>query len=840
MSDASAPVDRALAFRLFERALALDPPARPAFIEAECGADAALRATVEALLQDERRADVETGQILAPLAPDPARFLGRELGHFRVAERIGQGGMGTVFRAERTDGITQTVALKVLRTRDMSGARSIHFTREIRTLARLEHPAVARLIDAGAADDGTLWIAMELVPGEPIDAYCQVRATSLRDRVRLLMVLADAVALAHRRFVVHRDIKPSNVLMTRDGSPKLIDFGIAKLLDDRPADGMPTGDAGALFTPQYAAPEQVSGAPVSAATDVFGLGALGYRLLTGRTIFPEAASPLGYMLAVTQRDPPLASRAARERGAVGDARLLHGDLDSVLAKALSREPTRRYQTADALREDLGRYLEDRPVQACPPSMARSAAKFLRRNALVSGLSALLVLGAASAALSYVWQARRVSAERDAAQAASARAERINQFLTSMLQASDPAAGGRRDVTVAQVLDKALDEAKGLQAAEPLVAAEALMTVVRADSSLGRFPEALRAVDLAIALKRARSGEERRLANALAARAELLWSMSRLPEAEQSAREAIEFLEKELVKDRERAAALGNARNKLAVILAHSNREPEAEATYRAARDDYRAAGVVDVRLASLLNDWAALLGSEGRDTEAWALLEQAMEVVQRAVPADHPVALTVKQNSAGALEALGRRDEAVELYRQVISARERVLGPAHADTLWVKTSLASVLNDLGRHREAAEIAGAAAETSERSLGATHTLTAFAWNALGIAECGRGRFDPGLVALRRAEAARLALAGDRNWRTANTRVRIGICLALARRREEAEAILLPAAKSLEDSRGPSFERTQDGYRALRDLYLEWGRAEAAARWNARLISSDSKQ
>ena len=836
MSSPGHHAERARAFHLFEEALELEPEEQSAFLDVGCGGDPALREEVEALLEDEQRFSEEPGQLLAPLAPDPTPFLGRVLGRFRILELIGQGGMGMVFRAERTNGIDQKVALKVLLGGGLSGTRGGRFAREMKTLARLEHPAVARLIDAGTADDGTPWIAMELVSGaEPIDVYCEARRTPLRERVRLLAELADAVAQAHRMFVVHRDIKPSNVLMTGEGAPKLIDFGIAKLLDDRPAEATLTKEAGALFTPQYAPPEQVSGAPASTATDVFGLGALGFRLVTGRTLFPEASSALAYMLAVTQRDPPLASRAARELGALADARLLHGDLDCVLARALSRDPKGRYATAEELREDLQRYLELRSVRARPPSLARSAIKFLRRNALASTLAALLVAAGASAALSYVWQAQRVAKERDTARAASVRAERINQFLTSMLQASDPAAGGRRDVTVAQVLDRAVEEASKLKDSEPLVAADALLTVIQTNTSLGRYPEGLAAEDILVGILRARPSEDRRLAAALASRAETLWSMSRYGEAETAAREAIAILTAEKGQGPSPAAELGFARHKLGMILANANKEAEAEEVYRAALSDYRTAGVSDTRLAGLQNDVAVLLGGQGRNQEALELHQQALATIQRSAPEDHPTALTIQVNLAGTLEAVGRREEAVELYRRVVASRERVLGPTHADTLWGKASLASVLDDLGRYTEAAEIAGPTALALERTVGSVHKLTAFAYNVLGIAECGAGQFDSGLLALRRAEAARLALGGEHNWRTANTRTRIGICLSLARRYPEAEAILVPAVTTLEEERGPTFERTQDGYRALRDLYLGWKRPTDAEQWGAKIVT-----
>ncbi len=835
----SGATDRARVFRLFDEALSLDGDARLSFVTRECAGDDALLQAVTALLQDEERSSSETGGLLvaAAGADDPARFLGRTFGRFRIVSSIGRGGMGAVFRAERTDGLDQKVALKLLRS-GLLGAQLVRFEREMKTLARLDHPAIARLIDAGAAEDGTPWIAMELVDGEPIDAWCKARAVPLRERVRLLAALADAVEFAHRMFVVHRDIKPGNVLMTTEGAPKLIDFGIAKLLDEETPGAALTEDGGSPFTPGYAAPEQVTGSHISTATDVFGLGALGYRLLAGQTLFPEAVSPLGYMMAVTQREPRAASKVALERGRAADARLLRGDLDTILAKALARESERRYQTAAGLRDDLRRYLEHRPVEARPQSLTYQAGKFLRRNPLATALVALLVLGAAASGGVFAWQARRVREERDSARAASARAERINKFLTSMLQAPDPSAGGRRDITVAQVLDKAALEAAQLGRSEPLVAAELLTTVSEADESLGRFSEALQATDGTLQLLRARPGQERKTALALVARSGLLMSLGRQTDAEVPAREAIALLSREKNPDAALTGDLGAARNALGIILTNSNREKEAEAVYRSALDDYRRAGVVDGRYGSVLNDLGILLGNQGKAAESWELQRQSLEVMTRAYPPDHPQLISSKMTTAGALEALGRREEAVQLYREVIASRVRVLGPDHRDTLWAEISLASNFSDMGRYAEAVALAGPAAEKISEVLGESHRLAAFGWNVVGGSSCGLGRYDQGIAALRKAEKARVALLGEKSWLTANTRVRIGICLLGARRWREAEDTLLPAAAVLEVARGASFERTQDAFRALRDLYKGAGRPAEAARYAARLTAQQA--
>jgi serine/threonine protein kinase len=265
------PIDRRRAFDLFDEALQRDANGRDEFIEAQCAGDAALQSEVRALLAVVER-DTRSMSALTTAASSASESLvGREFGRFRLVERIGEGGMGVVYRAERTDGVPQAVALKVV-AGHLSSTAYLRFEREAQMLARLEHPAVARLIDTGT-QEGRTWIAMEYVQGQPIDRYCDSHHLTLRERVELLVVLADAIAAAHRMLVVHRDIKPANVLVNDQGRPKLIDFGIGATLTAVDGSHAPTADVGRLFTPNYSAPEQVTGEPVTVATDIFGLGA---------------------------------------------------------------------------------------------------------------------------------------------------------------------------------------------------------------------------------------------------------------------------------------------------------------------------------------------------------------------------------------------------------------------------------------------------------------------------------------------------------------------------------------------------------------------------------------
>src|SRR5580698_363225 len=327
---------RAEVYRIFSAAMDADEADRERLIREQCRGDAGLAAEVIALVGG---AAQDTGAIGLPwdaetaTAPD---LSGEEYGRFRLQALIGKGGMGVVYRAVRTDGVPQSVAVKLLRG-FIHDATSGRFVREAKILARLDHPAIARLIDVGVRN-GEGWIALELVRGRPLDEYCDQHDLDTRERVRLLATIADAVATAHRSLVVHRDLKPTNVLVGEDGRPKLIDFGIAFALAGADSGREPTTEIRRHFTVNYAAPEQARGEPVTVATDVFGLGALAYGLLCGRAIFAQASSPLNYLLAVTQQDVTLPSRTAAAAG-LGKRRVaeLRGDLDAVLMKALDRD-----------------------------------------------------------------------------------------------------------------------------------------------------------------------------------------------------------------------------------------------------------------------------------------------------------------------------------------------------------------------------------------------------------------------------------------------------------------------------------------------------------------------
>ena len=403
---------------VFDAALDLPPDERSVFVTEACAGDAPLRARVLALLGALDRSDGFLQSPAAQLAavllddPPPPSAAPERAGPFRIVRELGHGGMGVVYLAERDGEFAQRVALKFVRHLGAGQAVRRRFLEERRILALLEHPRIAHLIDGGLTADGVPYFAMELVEGEPIDVYCDRRALSLDQRLDLFIDVCDAVQYAHEHLVIHRDLKPSNILVRRDGQLKLLDFGIAKLLDPLHAEEGDATQTGVIaLTPEYAAPEQVRGQPVSTATDTYALGVLLYLLLAGRRPYDVRGRTAAEVeRIVCEVAPPRPSTVAPEKL----RRRLRGDLDLIVMQALHKDPTRRYSAASALRDDLRRYRNGLPILARPDSVAYRAAKFARRNQAGIAATAITTVALVAATVFSTMQAREARRQRDAA------------------------------------------------------------------------------------------------------------------------------------------------------------------------------------------------------------------------------------------------------------------------------------------------------------------------------------------------------------------------------------------------------------------------------------------
>ncbi|HEX2218955.1 MAG TPA: serine/threonine-protein kinase [Gemmatimonadales bacterium] len=402
---------------LFHAAAPLDPAEREAFLREQCAEDAELRADVERLLDARTRAaDFISSPALAAAGTWPGAeesLLGRHVGPYRVVREIGRGGMGAVYLAERADGqYEQRVALKVIK-RGMDTEQVLaRFRAERQILASLDHPNIARLLDGGSTERGVPFFAMEYIEGEPIDVWAKRRELSVDDRLRLFLQVCGAVVYAHQHLVVHRDIKPLNILVTPGGVPKLLDFGIAKVLHEGD-EATSTVTGMRMLTPEYASPEQVEGRHATTASDVYALGVVLYELLTGRSPYRlRSRSPLDVVEAVRTTDP---ERPSAVGGTEKLRRRLRGDLDTILLTALRKEPARRYQSVEQFAGDVRRHLEGLPVRARPDTFGYRAGKFVRRNKVPVAAAVLVALALVGGTAATAYQAREARAAQERAE-----------------------------------------------------------------------------------------------------------------------------------------------------------------------------------------------------------------------------------------------------------------------------------------------------------------------------------------------------------------------------------------------------------------------------------------
>ncbi|MGN6519167.1 MAG: protein kinase domain-containing protein [Dokdonella sp.] len=706
------------------------------------------------------------------------------VGPFHLLRRLGEGGMGTVYLAERRGAdFTQRVALKLL---DRFASAPRLAARERRILAALAHPNITAFVDAGT-DDGRAWLAMEYVDGEPLLDFCTQRALDVRARVALFDQVCTAVAHAHAQLVVHRDLKPSNVYVSRDGVAKLLDFGIAQVLD--PADEKTP--ATRVFTPEYAAPEQLRGDRVTTATDVYALGLLLYELVVGRRL-PGAARERTSDWTTAE----LARRASEDtRETAADdavktvARLLRGDLGRIIAHALDPAPAQRYGSVALLREDLARWLDYRPLTLARPGLAYTIGRFVRRNRLAVSIAAVALLALCTATAIALWQARARAAEAERALAQARRAEAMQQFLSDVIRQASPDENGGEPITPHQLLEKGERLADGfagqpalqaevlaqlgelylslsdtdsagraLQRARELAAAPSMPASVRArvllaltqwEAVAAQFDDALAHARESLALYLAEPGTEAKTI------AEVDISIAQALDGKGDAAETEKFLREAVARD---SAALGDRDDSVAELwlllgytLATRGELDEAERASRKGVEGYRA-----------------VYGDDGFEV-AHALNELALVLAWR------------KEGLAAAEDALR---EAVRIFRKLV-------GETHQKTLSAERNLITMMERRGRYLEALPEREALAARAERPGVTTPRELATHYQALAIDYAQVGRLDDAEKTLRRSLALGEQAQGPRSPADQGARNDLGDVLALLGRDEEAERVLREA-------------------------------------------------
>jgi tetratricopeptide (TPR) repeat protein len=624
---------------------------------------------------------------------DRPNRVGQHVGAYTIDKLLAEGGMGEVWLAHRSDGHFEgTYAVKLLHL-DTWGSKALdRFKREGRVLARLSHPNIARLMDAGATSDGQPFLVLEYIDGEHVDKYCETRALSTQERVRLFMDVLAAVAHAHTSLIIHRDIKPSNVLVTSGGTVKLLDFGIAKLVDP----GLTVEERGQLtrveevvLTPSYAAPEQILGDPLSTATDVYQLGVLLHVLLVGRL-------PLGKVVATRSEHvkAALGETPVRMSDAVSGTQRkeLRGDLDAIVEKSLRKRPQERYPTAAALSADLQRYLEHEPVTARDGMVAYRAKKFVRRyRGTVLSVSAVLASLIVATALSLT-QTHKIRIERD-------RAERVSKFMVDMFKVVNPGEARGHEVTAREILDKASKDIDNGLNDDPQLKAQLIYTMGNTYLSLGIDAEAKRLLQQSYDLQRRTLGADSR---ETLQTARVLNEISRYegkyPEAEQGIRDLVAS-ERRLFGAKDHDFLMSELQ--LAETLRVEGHAAESEKISREVLAQFKdTMGPASPETVAALDQLGNALVDQDRYAEADSVLREILQTVSRTKGADDPEAMAAATRLINVLMSQSRYPEAEAMARQTLKLEEKVFGPDHPNTLNSKDHLNRVLVAEGRYAEA--------------------------------------------------------------------------------------------------------------------------------------------
>jgi eukaryotic-like serine/threonine-protein kinase len=736
---------------VFQRALDEPLSSRRAYLDEIARRDRAMAAEVEALLDRH----VAAGDYFEELQASIGAALPDELAHsadaqqrigpYRMVRRIGAGGMGVVFLAERADGqFEKRVALKLIRRGLESEAHIRRFLAERNILARLEHPNIARLLDGGVTGDGAPYFVMEYVEGEPLTHYCDERRLSVDERLRVLLEVGGAVQYLHRHLVIHGDLKPGNILVDRDGVVKMVDFGIALLLDETAGGDPPVGPPARMatggapdtpappadlptdvrraraFTPQYAAPEQIRGGPVSTATDVYALGIVLYELLAGTLPFDRSAPPGGTWSGPGRailREPPAPSErsvavsptppgptgagrgpavangepAGESSNAGADpasrraapAKRLRGDLDAICLMALRNEPDERYGSVDQLMEDIRRHLARLPVRARRATLSYRAGRFLRRHALGTSVTVAILLLSLGFAGALGMQSARLARERD-------KAEHVAALLADLFRLADPGEMAGAEVTAREVLDRGAVRIRHELAGQPDVRADLLSVMGRVYQNLGLYDEARTLLEEAAVLTRATRGR--------------------------------------------RHPAVVESMNRLAAMLRLQGEYPAAEALLREAvalapRDPATRARTLD-RLGLTLLD-------RGELDDAEVHLSAALALNRRHLPPGDPEIAENLANLGGVRVARGDLAAADPLFREALALRRGTLGPRHPAVAATLNNLAAVLGGQGRFAEAVAMQEEALALYRDLLGDEHPRIATMLNNFGLLHLRRG-------------------------------------------------------------------------------------------------------
>ena len=814
--------------------------------------DPEIRSEVESLLACDghwtlahstiQRDDV-LGAIDTVLKTDQDARIGGSIGDFTIREVLGEGGMGTVYRAEQLHPVARSVAIKVIRRGMDSQQVLARFQRERQTLAMMDHPGIARVYDVGSTPDHLPYLAMELVHGRPITDYCDEAQSTIRERLTLMLGLCDAIQHAHQKGIIHRDLKPSNILVTTvDGAPvpKIIDFGIAKETHTSDVDSTDhTAIGQVLGTPEYMSPEQAdaTSAAIDTRTDIYALGIVLYELLTGVVPFPRTGAgnlALGQLMQDICTQPPPRPSSRIQRSATGGPgnnaryRALRGDLDWIVLRALEKRPADRYATADQFKSDLEAFLDDRPVVARPPSLAYTTSKFVRRNRTAVLASLVVLLSALGGTLSIGAGFMVARSQRDSARVEAQTAREIGDFLTSMLASVDPNTAQGELITVESVLHDATRRLeRGELTSQPAVRIRLHTVMGRCYSALGQYDNARKELEQAVTSSRDLFGPRS---------PETATALEWLATAETTAgaydRAERNFLEASTIRRNAGVSEIPTeGASTLGLVYHWTGRFDDAEQYFRAAVAELDGiAPSEDSRVGNMQTALGSVLEVQGALDESIVWHRRAVASQRAAFGRNHTAIASSLNNLANSLEASGDFNGARQAHEESLSIKRALLRENHPEIASSLNNLGLVLIRQGDLSDARTMLQEAIGIRELELGTHHASTGVAYANLALALRDQGLYSDALTHYDQAIAIAVTAVGDDHLMTAVFRLNRGSVLTRMGRYSDAEPVLLGAYRAITDLLGEHHRRATDGRRYLIELYDAWDRPVDVARWH----------
>ena len=792
---------------IFSEAVELLPHERSSFIQGRSKGDETVVQEVNALLQSDEESEAfieEPAVDISRLLVDETELTGKKIGPYLIEAEVGRGGMGAVYKAIRSDEhFEKRVAIKLIKRGFDTDDIVKRFRHERQILAALDHPNITRLLDGGATEDGLPYLVMDFVEGSPLAKYCEKTHLPLKDRLRLFLEVCSAVTYAHQNLIVHRDIKPSNILVTDDGVPKLLDFGIAKLIAPDNAGQTHGKSATQMMTPEYASPEQILGLPVTTAADIYSLGVVLYELLTGRRPYKlKSNNPFEITKVITDSTPPRPSLIVTQgkRSDVWQSIIssqLRGDLDNIVLMAIRKEPHRRYSSVEQFAADIERHLNGMPVIARQDTLGYRATKFVQRNtaAVAGGVGLVIALSAGLAATRR--QARIAQRQRD-------KAERINQFLQKMLASADPRSEGK-DVKVTEVLGMAAQSLESDFEGQPEIRADLDNTLGMTYLGLGQFESAQehlrRSLETRLAIFPRDSVE---VATSLHNYGMVLVGKGDLNKAEKLYREALQTFRERLGNDDMRVA---KALESIAYLVGLKGRHEESIDLYEEELHILRKiSGENDPEVARTMGKLGNVLTVMDKRDLAEPMHRRALAILKRVHGPEHPDIASATYNLVGTIYAK-HPDEAEKLSRESLAACRKMLGEEHDDTVWAFYNLAYVLIHRGEYSEAEHYLREALARRGANLPDKHPVVGSSLLLLGRTLMAQGEYSDARTALEESLALRRAALPEGHWLLATTLTFLGECLVYLGKTERGLNLMTHNCDLLEAKLGSGHEQTR---------------------------------